>query len=317
MATPPARGNDPRSPRTRSDRRLADPPTAEPSLSDIMAAVNYSRNETSSRLDEIQRTQVLHSSALSEVAKRTSHLEGMAKEQADATSALAARISELEKGGSRCASTASSVPSSASAAGRSGDPHYVDPNILRISAQSLVSKAAAEAALAPLYKAAKVDASKIRISGPAVGKAFILRPDLDADPGPASVVRRLMEARRDASGDWMQLALVGPAGERIPVFTDLDRSLAQRRVAWHLAQAKKVLLRFHPSLDVVLAKSEGLLTHNWRPLYSCRFHGEDRAVSMSWDRANLDKLGVDVDGITKALADHIAAADAERKGRRG
>lgn len=152
IATPPARSNDPRSRRTRSDRRLADPPTAEPALSDLMAAINSSRNETSSRLDDICRTQILHSSALEEVAKRTTRLEGMAKEQGDATAALAARVAELEKCGSR-------------------------------------------------------------------------------------------------------------SGEQIPLFIDLDRSLSQRRIGWHLAQAKKVLLCFHPSLDIVLAKSEGLLTH--------------------------------------------------------
>lgn len=189
--------------------------------------------------------------------------------------------------------------------------------ILRVSAQSLISKTAAEQALAPLFNAAKVDPTKIRVTGPAVGKAFVLRPELEAEPGPATVVRRLMEARRNSAGEWMRLSVAGPGGEQIPLFTDLDRSLSQRRVGWHLAQAKKVLLRFHPSLDVVLAKSEGLLTHEWRPLFSCRFQEADRSVAMEWDRANLDKIGADAACIEKALADHIAEADAARRGRRG
>lgn len=321
ISTPPARANDPRSPRTRSDRRLADPPSAEPTIADVLAAVTFSRNETTARLDEksaklveIGRTQKRQDEAIEEVARRTDRLEGLAKEQQAAAAALAARVEALENAPSRCASSAaSSVPSSA---GRSTDPHFSDPTIMRVSAKSVVSKQAAESALKPLFKAARVDAGRFRLTGPAVGRSFVLRPERDGDSPPDALVRQLMDARRNPAGEWMELQVEGPHGEKVPLFTDLDRSLAQRRVAWHLAQAKKVVLRFHPSLDLSLARSDGLLVHEWLPLFSCRFRDDTRSVTTSWERANLERIGADHDAIAAAFTDHLASEDAGRRGRR-
>lgn len=208
IATPPARANDPRSPRTRSDRRLAEPPSSGVTLDGLMAAITFSRNETTVRLDELAKTQVLQTSALEEVARHTDRLEGLATESQAATAALAARVAELDKGGSRCPFSAASEPSSAaSAGGRRSDPHHADPSILRLSAQSLILKQAAEEALKPLLKAARLDAARVRVTGRAVGKAFVIRPE-----------------RRDSKGEWLRLIVAGPDGAQIPVFTDLGRS---------------------------------------------------------------------------------------------
>lgn len=100
IATPPAAAADPKSPRTRSDRRLADPPSAGVTLDDLIAAITYIRNETTVRLDEVAKTQVLQTAAIEEVARRTDRLEGPAGEQKTAAEALAARISALEVAGS-------------------------------------------------------------------------------------------------------------------------------------------------------------------------------------------------------------------------
>lgn len=79
-------------------------------------------------------------------------------------------------------------------------------------------------------------------------------------------------------------------GTQLPLFVDPDRSLAQRRVGWHLSTAAKSFSALHPSLEVTAAKSEGALTHRWEPLVRFTYDYSDNTVTAHWEEAIYERL---------------------------
>lgn len=144
----------------------------------------------------------------------------------------------------------------------------------------------------PLIKAAKLNPKAVRVTGPALARSFVLRPDAATTVEAEAMVRSLLDARRDEDGKWVKLAITAPDGSEVCLYTDPDRSLAQRRTAWHLAQARKVVAQRHPSIETAMARADGTLTVQWQPIFSCHFVEGDRSVKWSWDAAAVDKLGM-------------------------
>lgn len=193
----------------------------------------------------------------------------------------------------------------------------MDKSIVRVSVRGMASRDAVEAALQPLLRAAQVRQADTRLDGSTVAKSFVLRI-LPTAPRPADeVVRAILDGRRLPAGGWRELQVLSPTGTHIPLFVDPDRSLAQRRINWHLATAAKAINALHPSMEVTAAKSEGALTHRWEPLVRFTYDYGANSVQAAWESAIFARLGLDLDAVKKELHRRISEADALRRQRRG
>lgn len=174
-------------------------------------------------------------------------------------------------------SAPSSAPSAASSSGRPSDPFAFDPAVVRISAQATVARSALPAALEPLFPRVGVSASALPLSGPEFGRNSRLRsPTADA-----SIVRKLLDARRSDSG-WHDISVTSRAGDAIRIFVDADRSVAARRTLWHTARVGRAFDAVAPSLGAVVSKASGCVTKDWVDLVSISFDRLRRDIALSW-----------------------------------
>lgn len=252
ISTPLAVAPEPRSGRTRSyrglphDGRSSRPPQGGATLGDIMAAIQFSRNETAASLADVARAQVPQTAAIDEVALRTDKVE-------KSKTSKPTRRATLEEAASRAPSSVPSVPSSTgSASGRSTDPHNIDRSILRLSAARLVARQAAEEAILPLIRAAKLSPKATRTTGPAMARSIVVRPDAPTTTEAESMVGALLDARRNEDGNWIKLSTTAPDGTDVVFYTDPTGRL--------LSDGRRGTCRKHdecPSVEVATARADG------------------------------------------------------------
>lgn len=113
------------------------------------------------------------------------------------------------------------------------------------------------------------------------------------------------------------MSAVAPDNTEVQLYLDPDRSMAQRRTAWHLSQARKIPAQRHPSLSVAAARADGALTYQRRPIFECAFVDADRTVRWKWIDDTLNTIGVDASELKTALAEHIDEANADYRRKRG
>lgn len=285
IGSPPSHRSD----RTRTERGTpaprrvrADPPfimpkparpaaqsSADPSMSDLLAAIQASRDAHSAEFATVVSQQRAQTEAIEDLSHRTEALEVSAASVSNATEALVERVLALETSSRPGSSTASSVPPSTAS-----DPFRIDRSIMRITAKAMVAK--------PLMRAAGVARGQARLDGSTVGKSFTLRALPGGRRAPEETIRAILHARRLPSGEWRALAVRAPHGSSVVVFTDPDRSINQRRVGWHISAILWILRGKYPKAELVLAKAAGAVTCRWETVVCFDCNVATGGVDVSW-----------------------------------
>lgn len=327
IASPPSQRSD----RTRTERgtpagppkpvHLAPPPRAEPppaagtvdKLDLILQEVRASRAEHSAAIGDVVRQQQAQTQAIEELGARAADLESAAAEAKEATTDLARRVAALETRGP----AGSSAPPSSSPSTAAADPFFVDRTILRISVRATAPKDEVDNALAPLLRAARIAAADARLDGPGMGRNFVLRAAAGGSKTPEDFVRAVLDAKKCPDGTWRQFSLKIPSGSTLEVHVEADRSIAQRRIGWALSTAAKVCRHLYPQKDFGVAKRDGTITHCWETLVMFLYDKSSATVQATWEEATLARFGMDHAAIASGYAIRVAAADEERRKRRG
>lgn len=139
-------------------RNLAPPPTFhaaqppghhEPTLSDIMAAINGSKHETLACIDELAAGQAAQEETLTRLDAKTTKLDETTTALRRDTDQLVERVTALESRSTPVSSPAPSTTPSTTGPGRNSDPHFRDRAIARINIPTPVGMQALRDALSP------------------------------------------------------------------------------------------------------------------------------------------------------------------------
>lgn len=236
-------------------------------------------------------------------------MESAAAEGREATSELARRVAALESRSNPGSSALFSTPSASAT-----DPFFVDRGIVRINVRATVPKEAIEKAIGPLLRAAKIPPAEARLDGLGMARNCVLRAPAGSSRLPDDLARAVLDAKKMADGSRRQINLATPNGGEVDVHVVADRSVAQRRVGWSLSTAAKIIREKYPQK---VAKREGTITHQWEGLVHFVYVRETTAVDAQWGEATLTKYGMDPAALVSAFAIKVAAADEERRRRRG
>lgn len=272
-----------------------------------------SRAEHSAAIGDVVRQQQVQTQAIEELGLRTADLETAAAEAKDATTDLARRVAALETRGT----AGSSAPPSPTPSSTTADPYFVDRSIIRISIRATVPKEAVDKALAPLLRAARITAADARLDGPGMGRNFVLRAAAGCSKNPEELVRMILDAKKRPDGTWRQFTLTSPSGSTLEVHVDADRSIAQRRIGWALSTVAKLCRERYPQKYFGVAKRDGTITHCWETLVTFVYDKTSATVAATWEEPTLARFGMDHAALASGYAVRVAAADEERRTRRG
>lgn len=81
--------------------------------------------------------------------------------------------------------------------------------------------------------------------------------------------------------------------------------------------AAKVCRERYPQKDCGVAKRDGTITHCWETLVTFFYDKATATVKASWEEATLARFGMDHAALASGYAVRVAAADDERRKRRG
>lgn len=168
-----------------------------------------------------------------------------------------------------------------------------------------------------LLQTAGVSPGEARLDGSAVGKVFTLRALPGGLRAPEDTIRALLDARRLPNGEWRNIEVKAPSGTMVPIFTDPDRSIKQRRIGWHVSAVIRVLREKYPTEQFVPAKASGAVTCRWEEIVSFTFDAAANCVETHWQDEALARCKLDKAALATALAVQIAAAESARRPQRG
>lgn len=126
-----------------------------------------------------------------------------------------------------------------------------------------------------------------------------------------------MEAKRTPDGGWYDFVVTYPAGEALTLYIGPERSLANRRLSWHVAAAVRVLRAGHPSLDLEARRSDGTVLWDGKVLVLFEYQDRGGTVAINWNVAALQDAGADPHTVRTDFATEQAASRAQRRPTRG
>lgn len=306
-------------------RDLAPPPTFhatqpaahnEPTLSDIMAAINGSKRETLARIDELAAGQAVREETLTRLDAKTTKLDETTMALRRDTDNLAERITALESRTTPTPSPAPSTTPSTADSERNADPHYRDRAIARINTPTPVSMQALRGALDPIFKKPGIAKDNLKILGPQLGKNYVLSHSSGDEHLRQAMVDQLLDARRDDDGRWTPTQVPSPRGDHVIAYLERDTSLAQRRCSLHLTRIARSVRVAKPDAAIEVSRAAQVVTHNWCELANVRFDDATRNIMVEWHDKALQEMGIELQAVHDDYDEQVAAAPAPRA-RRG
>lgn len=272
-------------------------PQREPTLSELLAAVQGGQEVTHTKLDALTGRLDVQGHKIDELAERTGELEATTTRLATTAGDLERRVAALERAPSRAPSshTGSSV-SSRSSGGLRTDPYAFEPQIIRVTTAQSVPREAIKPALAATLDRAQVAAGSLRVAGPARGRRIVLRFKESAGGEAELVVAQIMDGRRLEDGSWHHAVIVGLGNVQIDMFLDRDRSLVQRKRNFHLNHLAKAICALHPSLEVSPHRAPATLVVAWQAIVQVVSDDATHDAALQWQHAAVKEAGLDAVG---------------------
>lgn len=270
-------------------------------------------------LDDVSQVQRTQSKQIQALDERTTQMQHAIDADRATTEGLAARISQLEQSQSRTNSSAASSRAGGSTTSRGppSDPYASDRTILRVSTSSTVSLQAMQTAIGPLIERSAVPPKDVELHGSQMGRAFTLRQRPGARGNAEDVVNAIMAARRLANGEWANITIATPYGTTLPVYIERDKSYSQKKTAFHLVRVARTLRAAFTSKSFEVARSAGIVTHDWREIAQVRFNPDIIAVDVEWNDEAIGQLGGDGDTIRAAYQAMLRTPRTASVGSRG
>lgn len=253
--------------------------------------VREGRHETRDGLYGLQSSVTQISPHLAEFGERLDAVEASAaaaaaaaNSAADKVAAMEERIRALEEGGGGSSQVAASAAPARAGGGR--DASFADPS----GAENIAEAVFLRAGVAP-----------IALQGPEVGLHFSAWPTGSAEAR-KECVRRVMASRKE-HGRWVPLAVARDDGAEVQVIVAGDRSIAQRRRAYHLRQLALAAAEDCATNGARVVPQEGAVVVGWKVLATVRMDAEGTHPIIRFEEASCRTAGIDA---TEWRATYIA-----------
>ena len=181
----------------------------------------------------------------------------------------------------------------------------VDPCICRIRAASDVSSENVLAALRTVLDKMQLDRAQVAMEGAPLSKSHVIR-FLGAAGLAANRANKFHQLQR-IGNTWRELAAVGPAGEGVKLYVDLDKNGRQRKMEVTTKRLMAALKATHPELPCFAKRREGTVATSWLPLARVILPNADE-YRIEWNQHLIRDQRVD----TKKVIEVLAASDREK-----
>ena len=181
----------------------------------------------------------------------------------------------------------------------------VDPCICRINGATEISAENAMAAIREVLAEMQLDRNQVALEGPPLAKAFTLR--FLGGTGLASQRANKFRQLQRVGNGWRELTAVGPAGEGVKLYVDLDKNGRQRKLEATTKRLMASLKAVHPELPCFAKRREGSVATSWLPLARIILPNADE-YRVEWNQHLVRDEKVD----TKKVIEHLAASDREK-----